>query len=244
MIPKIIHYCWFGGNPLPPLAVKCLESWKQFLPDYQIIEWNEKNFPIDDFIFAKQALENRKFAFISDVCRLYALKEMGGIYLDTDVEFIKPLSDEILDKKAFTGFEGNFLLSSAIMGSEKDGKWINDLLAHYQDRSFYLPDGRLDVNPNTEIITAFMKETKGLAIDNSFHNIEAYCSVYPSDFFSPKSWKTLKINLTKNTYCIHHFAGSWLHEEHSVLGKMANALFGPRLANHFSGIYRKLKGTT
>ena len=244
MIPKIIHYCWFGNGQLPELALQCLESWKKYLPDYDIIVWNEENFDVNSYLFSSEAYKERKFAFVSDVCRLHALKEMGGIYLDTDVEFIKPLSEEILNNDAFTGFEGNFLLSSAIMGSEKDGKWINDLLAHYQNRSFYLQDGILDLNPNTEIITAFMKETKGLAIDNSFHAIAQYCSVYPSDFFCPKSWKTLKINSTKNTYCIHHFAGSWLHEEHSLLGKIANTLLGPRLANHLSGIYRKLKGST
>src|SRR5690606_17129379 len=100
MIPKIIHYCWFGGNPLPPLAVKCIASWKKYLPEYEIIEWNENNFPIEDFLFTRQSLEHRKYAFISDVARLYALDKMGGVYMDTDVEVLKPL-DPFLHHAAF-----------------------------------------------------------------------------------------------------------------------------------------------
>jgi mannosyltransferase OCH1-like enzyme len=244
MIPKILHYCWFGNGQMPALALECLASWKKYLPEYEIIVWNEENFDVNSYRFSAEAYQERKFAFVSDVCRLYALKEMGGIYLDTDVEFIKPLAEAILANEAFTGFEDNALLSSAIMGSEKNGKWINDLLAHYNDRSFYLQDGSLDVNPNTEIITAFMKQHKGLQINNSFQQIAQYCSIYPSDYFCPKSWKTLKINSTANTYCIHHFAGSWLHKEYSLMGKLANLILGKRAANFLAGKYRKLKGNT
>ncbi|RYG45800.1 MAG: glycosyl transferase, partial [Chitinophagaceae bacterium] len=103
MIPKIIHYVWFGGNPLPPLAVKCIDSWKKFLPEYEVREWNETNFPIAEFRFAKEALKSRKFAFVSDVVRLWALKEFGGVYMDTDVEVLKPL-DAFLHLPAFSGF--------------------------------------------------------------------------------------------------------------------------------------------
>ena len=243
MIPKIIHYCWFGKGELPELALACIASWKKYLPDYQIIVWNEDNFDVGSYQFSAEAYKERKFAFVSDVCRLYALKQMGGIYLDTDVEFLKPLDDKITSNKAFTGFEDNLLLSSAIMGSEKDGVWINDLLKHYENRSFYLPDGSLDVNPNTEIITAFMKLEKGISINNTHQVLENYCSIYPSDYFCPKSWKTLKITTTPNTYCIHHFAGSWLHDtEMSFVGKMANKILGKRLSNLLSEKYRKIKG--
>ena len=242
MIPKIIHYCWFGKGKMPALVLKCLESWKEHLPDYEIMVWNEDNFDVNLYLFAAEAYKERKFAFVADVCRLHALKEMGGIYLDTDVEFLKPLPEQMLNHKAFTGFEDNLLLSSAIMGSEQNGKWINDLLAHYENRSFYLADGNLDVNPNTEIITAFMKEKKQVRIDNTFQRLPNYCIIYPSTYFCPKSWKTGRITLTKHTRCIHHFAGSWLVEDDmSVVGKLTNKILGKNVANFFAEQYRKLK---
>jgi len=245
MIPKIIHYCWFGNGAMPALALKCLESWKKHLPDYEIVVWNEGNFDVNMYQFSAEAYKERKFAFVADVCRLHALKEMGGIYLDTDVEFLKPLDETLLSNKGFTGFEDNLLLSSAIMGSEKNGEWINDLLPHYHNRSFYLSNGGLDVNPNTEIITAFMRDKKGVIINNTFQKLDDYCTIYPSDYFCPKSWKTLKIQRTSNTYCIHHFAGSWIDKSHqSFLGKAANFLLGERLANLWSEKYRKTKSNT
>lgn len=208
MIPKIIHYCWFGGNPLPPLAVKCLESWKRFLPEYEIIEWNESNFPIDDFIFAKQALENRKFAFISDVCRLYALDQMGGVYMDTDVEVLQPL-DDFLHLAAFSGFENDDFVPTGIMASEKNGVWVRELLEYYDNRPFVNPDGSLETTSNTVIITDMMLN-KGFVMTNKFQEIEGYVSFYPNDYFCPKSYVTGNIELTKNSYCIHHFAKSWV----------------------------------
>lgn len=242
MVSKIIHYCWFGEGELPELTVNCINSWKKHLPDYQIMLWNENNFDINKYQFAKEAYAERKFAFVSDVCRLYALKTMGGIYLDTDVEFLKPLPNEMLTKTAFTGFEDNLLLSSAIMGSEKDGQWVCDLLNYYENKSFYLANGSLNVLPNTEIITHFMKEEKGLMVNNTQQDLAHYCCVYPSDYFCPKSWKTHKINLTINTVCIHHFAGSWLQEEMSFVGKLFNRVFGKRVADYLAGIFRKIKG--
>jgi hypothetical protein len=241
MIPKILHYCWFGNGEMPELALKCLESWRKYLPDYEIMVWNEDNFDVNMYRFSSEAYKERKFAFVADVCRLYALKNIGGIYLDTDVEFLRPLDEKMLQQKAFTGFEDNLLLSSAIMGSEKDGKWINDLLPYYADRSFYLKDGSHDVNPNTEIITEFMKTRKNVHINNTFQVLVDYCTIYPSDYFCPKSWKTLKIKQTPNTFCIHHFAGSWLHKKQSVLGMLANFLLGKRIANAWSEKYRNKK---
>lgn len=208
MIPKIIHYCWFGRNPLPPLAEKCLASWKKYLPEYEIIEWNEDNFPIDDFIFAKEALENRKFAFVSDVARLYAMEKMGGIYMDTDVEALKSL-DEFLHHAAFSGFENDDFVPTGIMASEKNGTWVKELLAYYDNKPFVNADGSMETTSNTFIITQMMKQ-KGFKMTNSFQEIEGYVAFYPNDYFCPKSYKTGRIELTKNSACIHHFAKSWI----------------------------------
>lgn len=242
MIPKIIHYCWFGRGEQPEIIKKCIQSWKNVLPDYQIIEWNEDNFDIASYRFAAEANKERKFAFVSDVCRLHVLKEMGGIYLDIDSEFLRPLPDSMLDTVAFTGFEDNLLISTAIMASEKNGQWISDILDYYRDRSFYLQDGSLDLNPNTEIITEMMVKHKGLVLNNSYQVLDNYCTIYPNDYFSPKSWKTLKTKFTENTYMNHHFTATWLVKEHSFLGKIANKLLGRRFANALSAFYNKLKG--
>lgn len=160
--------------------------------------------------------------------------------MDTDVEFIKPLDVCMLNDAAFTGFEDN-LVSAGIMGTEPNGAWVNDLLAFYNNRSFYLPDGNLNINPITETITKIMEEKRGLINNNQLQRIAGYCTVYPSDYFYPKSWITLKTNITANTFCIHHFAASWLHKEPNIMGKMANLLFGKATAAMLSHKYRKLR---
>ena len=192
MIPKTIHYCWFGGNPLPQLAQDCIASWKKYLPDYELVEWNEKNFPFEKFPFAQEALDNRKFAFVSDVCRLYALKEYGGIYMDTDVEVLKSL-DIFLHHAAFSGFENDDYVPTGIMASEKNSQWATDLLKYYDNRSFIKENGELDIQSNTYIITEMMKE-KGFVMNNKFQEIEDYVAFYPNDYFCPKSYKTGSID--------------------------------------------------
>lgn len=240
MIPKIIHYCWFGGNPLPPLAVKCIASWKRFLPEYEIIEWNESNFPIDDFIFAKQALEQRKFAFISDVCRLYAIDKMGGIYMDTDVEVLKPL-DIFLHHAAFSGFENDDYVPTGIMAAAKGSVWIKELLAYYDNKPFVNADGSIENISNTSIITEMMLR-KGFVMNNKFQEIAGYVAFYPNDYFCPKSYKTGNIDLTKNSYCIHHFAKSWIapHKKWRNIMKMkAMNIFGYKNIQFFIDLIKR-----
>lgn len=240
MIPKIIHYCWFGGNPLPELAVKCIDSWKKFLPEYEIIEWNESNFPIGDFIFAQQALEQRKFAFISDVCRLYAIEKMGGIYMDTDVEVLKPL-DKFLQHAAFSGFENDDYVPTGIMAAEKGSAWIRELLAYYDNRPFVNADGSIENTSNTVIITNMMLE-KGFVMNNKFQEIESYVAFYPNDYFCPKSYKTGNIDLTPNSHCIHHFAKSWiaphLRMRNNMKMKVMN-VFGARNVQFFIDLIKR-----
>lgn len=240
MIPKIIHYCWFGGNPLPALAVKCIASWKKFLPEYEIIEWNESNFPIDDFIFAREALQNRKFAFISDVCRLYALDKMGGIYMDTDVEVLKSF-DKFLHHAAFSGFENDDYVPTGIMASEKGSTWIKELLAYYHNRPFVNADGTIENTSNTVIITKMMLE-KGFVMNNTFQKIDRYVAFYPNDYFCPKSYKTGSIDLTKNSACIHHFAKSWIAPQkrwRNILKMKAMNTFGHKNIQWLIDIIKK-----
>lgn len=210
MIPKIIHYCWFGGKRKPKLARKCIESWKKYLPDYTFKEWNESNFDVNCNRYVKEAYQSRRFAFVTDYVRLYALYTEGGVYMDTDVEVLAPL-DDFLHHHAFSGFEDNDFVPTGIMASEKGGKWVKELLNYYDNISFINTDGSLNLKTNTQQITDTMV-LKGLRRDNTYQEINGMVSFYPSDYFCPKSWNTGEITLTERTHTIHHFSGSWRPE--------------------------------
>lgn len=216
MIPKKIHYCWFGRGPKNELAVKCVESWKRVLPDYEIKEWNEDNFDINQNQYVKEAYEARKFAFVTDYVRLYALYHEGGVYMDTDVEVLKTYTP-FLHHKAFSGFETDGNVPTGMMAAEKGSIWAKDLLDGYKDRRFMKSDGQPDMTTNTTVITLYML-SKGLVLNNTFQDFPELCTMYPADYFCPKDHRTGKIKCTKNTVCIHHFAGSWL--PHSFLGDL------------------------
>lgn len=207
MIPKIIHYCWFGGKPKPKLALHCIESWKKYCPDYEYKEWNESNFDLDLFPYAREAYDAKKYAFVTDLVRLYALYHEGGIYMDTDVELLHTL-DPYLHHHAFSGFETEVQVPTGIMASEKGGKWAKENLDYYIGKSFLLPDGTPDTTTNVQIITSIMIK-HGLRLDNSYQDIEDYFTMYPSDYFCPKHPGTHILTLTANSVCIHHFNMSW-----------------------------------
>ncbi len=207
MIPKIIHYCWFGGNPIPEPAQKCIKSWQEYCPDYEIKEWNENNFDFSHCIYAKEAYEAEKWAFVTDYVRLKVLAEYGGIYMDTDVEVVRPL-DVFLKEKAFLGFEYQNNVSTSIMACEKSFKLLDVLLERYDERHFLNTDGTYDLTTNVKEVTDFLRK-RGLILNGRKQTIEGL-TLYPKDYFSPKSWKTRKVERTNNTYAIHHFAGTWL----------------------------------
>lgn len=245
MIPKIIHYCWFGRGQMPELALKCIKSWKKFCPDYEIKEWNEDNFNIKKApAYVREAYKARKFAFVTDYVRLYAIYNEGGIYMDTDVEVIKPL-ERFLSHNAFSGFEDNNSVQTGIMAAEKGSTWAKDLLDyyHHDDRHFILKDGTTDMTTNVQIITAYMIK-KGLVPNNSFQNFPELITFYPHDWFCPKSWATGEINLTKNTHTIHHFAGSWKKTKPYYTPKLRFRIFVSNSINklHLRPIYNKLRG--
>lgn len=227
MIPKIIHYCWFGRNPLPPLAKKCIASWKKHLPEYEIKEWNEDNFDLDMFPYAREAYDNRKFAFVTDIVRLYALYNEGGIYMDTDVEVIKPL-DGFLHHTAFSGFENETNVPTGIMASEKGGLWAKENLDYYNGRHFVKSDGSLDTTTNVTIITDYMVK-KGLKQKNGYFDFPGLITIYPKDYFCPIG-QSFKLEISPNTVCIHHFAGSWLPKK-KLFKKRIIKLLGSRLTS-------------
>jgi mannosyltransferase OCH1-like enzyme len=208
MIPKVIHYCWFGRGQMPELALKCIESWHKYLPGYTLKLWNEDSFDINTVPYVKEAYEARKFAFVTDYIRLYALYHEGGIYMDTDVEVLKPL-DDLLDLPAFSGYESNKFSNfpTGLMASAAGGVWVKEQLDYYTDRHFLLPDGSLDMTTNTVTISRIMKENGfELTVEYQVYKNDMHC--FPSDYFCPMT-STRVLKLTKNSYCIHHFAGSW-----------------------------------
>lgn len=218
MIPKKIHYCWFGCNPLPKMAQKCIASWRKFLPDYEIKEWNESNFDLDMFPYVREAYDNRKFAFVTDVVRLYALYHEGGIYMDTDVEVLKSL-DRFLFHTAFSGFESYVNIPTGIMASEKGGAFCKDNLDYYNGRHFVKQDGSFDMTTNVVTITNYMLP-RGLKQDNTYQDFPNLVTFYPKDYFCPIDQVTKRLKLTENTYTIHHFSGSWTeHRRRSIIIK-------------------------
>ena len=211
MIPKIIHYCWFGGNPLPPLAVKCLESWKKYCPDYEIKQWNENNFDINFNTYTKEAYEEKKWAFVSDVARLYAVYSDGGVYFDTDVEMIKPI-DCFLSNSMFLGFESlNHVNTGLGFGAKKNFYLVERLLAAYEGQSFIDHNGTNNTTPCPVYNSAAIRQ-EGFLLNNTMQT-KNNVTLYPIEYFCPKDGKTGNVTITENTYAIHHFDGSWLTDE-------------------------------
>ncbi len=211
MIPKIIHYCWFGGNKKQNIAKNCIKSWKKHCKDYKIIEWNESNFDISSApAYVKQAYEAKKWAFVTDYVRLYAMVTYGGIYMDTDVEVIKSL-DEFLVHEAFSGFEDDIHIPTGIMASEKDFPLFKDLLSYYDTASFINADGSYNMQTNVTTITNTCLKF-GLKQNGKLQTINGF-TLYPKDYFCPLSYRSRKLDKSKNTACIHWFNGSWLSKE-------------------------------
>lgn len=211
MIPKKIHYCWFGRNPKPKLAEKCIRSWEKFCPDYEVIEWNEDNF--DVFAapkYVQQAYEAKKWAFVTDYVRLRAMTEEGGIYMDTDVELVKPL-DPFLKHEAFGGFESAESVCTAVMGCCKGFPLFREFMGRYDHLSFLNADGSLNVTTNVETLTGILLD-HGLVQNGQLQTVDGLC-LYPSEVFSPVSFESGQLHRTCKTVSIHWFSGSWYTEE-------------------------------
>lgn len=208
MIPKIIHYCWFGRGEKSATIKRYIASWHKYLPDYEFKEWNEDNFDVNQNQYVKEAYESKKYAFVTDYVRLYALYNEGGIYMDTDVEVLSTF-DPFLHHTAFSGFETDGNVPTGMMAAEKGSVWAKDLLDGYVHRRFILPDGTFDMTTNTTVITKYMLE-KGLILNNTYQDFPRLCTMYPSEYFCPKDHRTGLVKCTDKTVCIHHFAGSWL----------------------------------
>lgn len=226
MIPKIVHYCWFGLKEKNEIAKKCITTRKNKLKDYEIIERNENNCDIENAPkFVKEAYEQQKWAFVSDYFRLVALKRFGGIYLDTDVEVISDFGN-LLNLDLFLCFESEGYICTAVIGSEKENIIISRFLQTYEEREF-------DTTPNSKLLYNFIfdrdvydiKQT--IKVDENFY-------IFSSDYFSPKNFYTHKLEITNNTICIHHFDGTWKSKKQLFKDKMfyfCSKILGVKTAN-------------
>ncbi len=207
-IPKIIHYCWFGKNPLPELAQKCIASWKKYLPDYEIKEWNEENYDVRKILYTTQAYDSKKYAFVSDYARFDILYQYGGLYFDTDVEVIKPL-DEILKRGAFAGVESAGALNAGLgLASPAASPIYKEILDSYKNSSFIRDDGSMDLTTVVTRVSDIFKK-HGFTDKNEIQKVEEI-TVYPTEYFCPKDYVSGNITITQNTYTVHWYDGSWL----------------------------------
>lgn len=220
MIPKIIHYCWINkndNNVLPELVRECIRSWKLHLPEYEIKEWNITNFNMNINKFVKQAYEKDKYAFVSDYIRLYVLSKYGGIYLDTDVKVLKSFNN-LLENKFFVGWENENTVATCVIGAEKENLIIKQLLNAYNEKIFINADGTLNLEPNTILMTKMIKKHN---IDmNGKYQENKFLTIYPVEYFCPLNGYTGDLNITKQSYAIHLFNGSWLDEKEKKRDKI------------------------
>ena len=208
MIPKIIHYCWFGKRKIPEKLQVCMKTWQEQLPDYKIMRWDEDCFDVQSTVWTREAYAAKKYAFVSDYVRLLALEEYGGIYFDTDV-LVKKSFDPLLCHYGFMGFENDLYLASAVMGFEPHYPVVKEFLEFYRDRTFITENGQLNNEANVIMMTEICKQ-HGLAIDNSEQEI-AGVHIYPREFFCPLDFYH-NDHTTKDTMAIHLFDASWLDE--------------------------------
>lgn len=248
MIPKIIHYCWFGRNPLPKDAVRCIESWKKYLPDYEIKQWNEDNFDINCCQYVRQAYEAKKFAFVSDYARFYILYHHGGVYFDTDVEVIKPM-DHIISNGPFMAIEKSAatehldcrlqigVAPGLGLAAEPNSPIIKSIIDIYNN---------LDFNPDRDgtivnITTSFLLK-QGFENRNEIQHVGEF-TIYPDEYFCPMDHTTGLTTITSRTVTIHHYTASWidhntLHFRLHQLKNLGYQLFGKSFMNKLTSIFK------
>ena len=206
-IPKIIHYCWLSNEPVPKKFQQCMASWHTLMPDYEFWKWDFSRFPQGKIAWVDEAFAARKYAFAADYIRLFALYNHGGIYMDMDVEVLKPF-DDLLERREFIGWEHNGKnLEVAVFGTEAHVPWLQAGLNYYEEKHFDANRAFQEISP---IVILKAMQTHGWGV-TKLGNPKPNCvEIFPSDYFSPKNWTHGKLHVTSNTYCIHHFSDTWV----------------------------------
>ena len=252
MIPKIIHYCWLSGDEFPPLIQKCIDTWKEQLPDYEFILWDTNKFKLENNIWVKQAFESKKYAFAADYIRLYAVYNYGGIYLDTDIEVLQSFNN-LLERPYIAGAEGLGIIEAGVFGAEKNSTWVKQCLDYYDGKSFINTNGTYNTLTLPRIMMAqiskdrTIKEIQPDNLDTKVQtNDDDTLYMFPKDFFCAKNHGTGVIEKTANTYSIHHFAMSRISNKRTFMPNIKRklmAFFGVRFINgiiHLFGL-KKIK---
>lgn len=229
MIPKIIHYCWLSDDAMPAESIKFINSWRRLLPDYEFILWNRERFDINSVLWVKEAYDKKKYAFAADYIRLYAVYNYGGFYLDTDIE-IKKSFDKLLENSLVIGYEDKYNkgIEAGCFGAEKRHMFIEKCLSHYNERLFIKADGTLDMQTLPMIMAELVSE-----------NLKK--NIFQCDFFTAKNQETGSIEVTQNTYAVHHFAGSWLSAFEKEIVQMTSCV-NNNFGNNFCGKFIILIG--
>ena len=238
MIPKRVHCCWFGGKQLPRLAKDCISSWRRFLPEYDLTIWNEQTFDVEQQKYTSQAYAQGKYAFVSDYARFDLLHRYGGIYMDVDVEVVRPL-DRFLTEQAFSGFEHDLgVAPGLILGAVPRHPLIGELRALYVEREFSRANGSVDLTTVVDITTELLGK-KGLRSENVKQTVEGL-AVYPIAYFCPMDRHTGKTEITEEAYTVHHYAGSWLSPLSKTKQRVAR-LLGPDLTGRVVAVKKWMR---
>lgn len=214
-IPKVIHYCWFGKGEIPDKEKRCIETWRKFFPDYEIKRWDETNFDVEKCIFAKQAYENKKYAFVSDYARAKILHEQGGLYFDTDVEVTHHFPD-MNAENGFVGFERRHFVGTAVIACVPNNETMKKLCDYYETHNFLQEDGTFENIANVSILTDILKE-EGLQLGGE-RQIVAGFEVFNREFFYPKKLSEDEFRITGETCAIHRCSNSWMSERERKRG--------------------------
>lgn len=238
MIEKKIHYCWFGGKELPELAKKCIASWKKYCPDYEIIEWNENNYDLCKNEYVKYTYEHKLYAFLTDYVRLDVVYEEGGIYLDTDVELLKPI-DDLLSCKAFMGMEAVGQINTGlIFGAIRNHPFIKENKLYYEEQLFLDEQENFKRVNCVSITTRLLRKYK-FEDKNEIQKLKDII-VYPTEYFCPLDYASNILNITKNTYSIHWYSGAWLNTKDKIKQKCGRIIYGIVGKKKYYQIKRKL----
>ncbi|MBW9145258.1 glycosyl transferase [Clostridium sp. CM027] len=239
-IPKTIHYCWFGKGKKSELAEKCIQSWKEKLHGYEIIEWNEENFDIHANTYVEEAYISKKYAFVADYARLFVLFNYGGIYMDTDVEILKPFNN-LLELEGFVGFEDKELVSTAVIGSQKGNLLINEWLLTYNNRHFTV-NGKINSVTNVRVLTDILLKY-GMKQNNQMQKLyDNKLAIYPIEYFSPFKIGGKKPNITKDTISIHWFEGTWITLSHRIKIRIITMIKSVVGFQNYNRIKKYIKG--
>ena len=239
MIPKVIHYCWFGRNPLDEKAQKCIQSWRKYFPDYEIKQWDESNFDVSEIPFMMHAYQDKKWAFVSDVARLMIVYKYGGIYFDTDVEVVSSYDDVLQEApQGFIGFETTGQVASGLgFGAEKGHPFLKKLIDLYRETDYCAYKDRLSDIACTVITTDIMRKN-GLVQNNQRQYVCDF-EVYPSEYFSPIDYHTGKLKRHVKTHSIHWYSATWKNEEEQKQFQkyqLMNRIFGRKVSDMMLGI--------